>query len=436
MSELKAGFCRMDITPPLGIHLAGYYTVREADGMLDPLSVSGLAISDGERTAVVLVCDLLGLYGEIAGETQRFVAEKLALPQQAVFLCCTHTHTGPSTGGGRDSGIRSYDEWLMQRLADTGKMAMDDLTPVTGFSAAEGEAPGVTFVRRFLMKDGHYQTWAKSADPNIERPACAADETMRLVKIARENAPELLLVNFQVHPDNVGGCKISADFPAVLRNEVEAAVPGARCIFFQGAEGQLINTDYIHGIVPKSRDKAALCGHRLAQAALRLYPALSPIEGTDVRFGSASVTVPTKRDPARVPEALRLIALHEAGRDAEIEPRYDSLPLVAEAYKLRNLDRDDQNEITLTESFVTFGPLALAGFPGEPFCEIGVDTRAGSPYPVTFACALTNGAEGYYPTAEAYKQGGYEPRNSPLRDGAAELLAQTAVQALKKIHSA
>ncbi len=34
---MKAGFARIDITPPLGSKLQGYYNVRYADGILDPL---------------------------------------------------------------------------------------------------------------------------------------------------------------------------------------------------------------------------------------------------------------------------------------------------------------------------------------------------------------------------------------------------------------
>src|ERR1041385_2110247 len=60
-SEVRVGAGVIDITPPLGIPLAGYYHERGADGVLDPLYSKALVIEfDGERGALV-VLDLLNL---------------------------------------------------------------------------------------------------------------------------------------------------------------------------------------------------------------------------------------------------------------------------------------------------------------------------------------------------------------------------------------
>ena len=53
MGQFKVGFSRLDITPPLGIHIAGYYNERIADGILDNLEANCIAVSDGEKTAVI-----------------------------------------------------------------------------------------------------------------------------------------------------------------------------------------------------------------------------------------------------------------------------------------------------------------------------------------------------------------------------------------------
>ena len=49
MSGLKAGFARLDATPMLGIPVRGYYQVRLADGVLDPIELNALAISCGGK---------------------------------------------------------------------------------------------------------------------------------------------------------------------------------------------------------------------------------------------------------------------------------------------------------------------------------------------------------------------------------------------------
>ena len=61
MGRLQIGFSRLDITPPLGTHMAGYYVERLAEGILDPLEVNAVAVSDGERTAILFSCDIIGI---------------------------------------------------------------------------------------------------------------------------------------------------------------------------------------------------------------------------------------------------------------------------------------------------------------------------------------------------------------------------------------
>ena len=47
--EFKAGFSRVDITPPLGVYMPGYYQARHAKEILDPLQINCVAFSDGTR---------------------------------------------------------------------------------------------------------------------------------------------------------------------------------------------------------------------------------------------------------------------------------------------------------------------------------------------------------------------------------------------------
>ena len=54
MSSLKAGFARQDITPPLGIPVAGYYEKRYAKEILDPLDMHAIAFSNGDKKAIIL----------------------------------------------------------------------------------------------------------------------------------------------------------------------------------------------------------------------------------------------------------------------------------------------------------------------------------------------------------------------------------------------
>ena len=49
MSKLQAGFSRVDMTPPLGAHIDGYYFDRYVEGVRDPLYINAVAVRGGTR---------------------------------------------------------------------------------------------------------------------------------------------------------------------------------------------------------------------------------------------------------------------------------------------------------------------------------------------------------------------------------------------------
>ena len=98
MSEcsFKAGFARVDITPPLGTPIVGYFEERHAKGILDNLEANAVAFSDGNGTAVVITADLLGIEGvAFNASLRRRIADAAGVRDDAVYVHCTHTHTGP-----------------------------------------------------------------------------------------------------------------------------------------------------------------------------------------------------------------------------------------------------------------------------------------------------------------------------------------------------
>ena len=58
---------------------------------------------------------------------------------------------------------------------------------------------------------------------------------------------------------------------------------------------------------------------------------------------------------------------------------------------------------------VRIGDGLIVTGPGEVFTEIGMAVKERAPGSPTMYCGYTNGAVSYFPTAEAYEEGGYEP---------------------------
>ena len=437
MSNLQVGFARLDMTPPLGVPMSGYFFERRVEGIRDPLYISAIAVRDGEKTCIAMNCDHLGFRNGAMEAWLPKIAAAAGVEEEALFVACTHTHTGPVNMGDPIFGSdEQYDAWVERRLCDAAVMAVNDCANVEQMLTYEGVCPGVTFTRRLKMKDGHYQTWATECDPEIEGWAAEADESLRFVRFIRTNAEEIVLVNFQGHADNVSGNRISADYPGFLRARVEAARPGTKLLYFTGAQGNLIMRDYWKKSVPTEKYTCArITGHKLADFVLAHWDEASPAAGGGVAFGQQWVNCRTKRDSSRVPEAQRIVDIHEHGdEEKEIGPDWIATPMVAEAYRILNLEKENLDTVDLRVSAVSFGGFAMVGITGEPFCELGQYIRDNSPYPFTFMCAIANGSGDYFPNAIAYDQGGYEPANTRFIKGTGEIVAETCVELLKKLH--
>jgi len=72
---LKAGFNRMDITPPLGTTMAGYYETRYAEGILDPLLATAVAFDNGEARIIVMSIDIIGFNQKLMNRVRAAVAQ-------------------------------------------------------------------------------------------------------------------------------------------------------------------------------------------------------------------------------------------------------------------------------------------------------------------------------------------------------------------------
>ena len=442
---LQAGFARTDITPPLGTHLDGYYNERTAKGMLDPLEASCIAFRDADgATALVYSVDVIHFRQDAADEIRAVISKMTGVPEDAIFLACTHIHTGPNIVTRLYAHNPKYNGWLYPTLGTIGCAAIEDLAQAK-LLGAEGEAKGIAFVRRFRMKDGSIKTNPGYLNPNIKEPIGTPDETLRLVRIVREGKDEIDVVNFQVHPDVIGGEKWSADFPGFTRRILEGALPGVKVVYINGAQGDTNHVDV--SLDPKSPDReyfpargyerSRYMGQVIAGGVLKIWMKALPVEGPDrVRYMIRDLDSPANiPDPSELPEARRIVELYEAGKLDEIT---DNGQTVAqrrtEAYRKLRTSKYEDPMVHLHMSAVAVGGVAFAGFPGEPFTDMGRGVRAASPFGMTISCCLVNGGQGYLPMYTAFAEGGYEATNSNFTPGVAEQLVAGQAKILKELY--
>ena len=460
MRIFKVGFARVDITPPMGTPIVGYFETRIASGTLDNLEANALAVSDGDRTAVLIAADLLGIEGvAFNAALRRRIAAATGVEADAIYVHCTHTHTGPGAGksdAGRTDlfdGTDFYNEFLATRLTDVARFAIADLAPAS-LAVGNAEAKRISFLRRYRMKDGSIRTNPGINNPDIAEPIGNLDETVRVLRIRRDlpsaclrqgRAADIAVLNFATHPDVVGGEMVSGDWPAFARRTFERAEPGTRCIFFNGAQGDVnhVCTDPRPGEreglhpdfddVDRGYEHAKHMGRVVAAAALSVWGKCVPVEAGSIRFGIETIRVPSQMPTAAdLPKAKKIATLHREGRDSELP--FTGMQLttaVAEAERMLLLENGPET-FELPLSMVSLGnAVVFAGIPGEPFSDIGHAIRANSPFGMTICTCLTNGSCGYFPVASAYDEGGYEARSSVFASTVADDIVAGMVKRLK-----
>ena len=111
---LKAGFSKIDITPPLNIPLAGYYEMRYADGVLDPIYLCALALCDGEETVVLITADVLMVRYDVCNHLREMISERTGIPADHIMINSLHQHTSLRIGGkaGKGSAVVTDTSYL------------------------------------------------------------------------------------------------------------------------------------------------------------------------------------------------------------------------------------------------------------------------------------------------------------------------------------
>ena len=102
------------------------------------------------------------------------------------------------------------------------------------------------------------------------------------------------------------------------------------------------------------------------------------------------------------------------------------------------LIKDFPKQVPLILQAFRIGDLAITAAPVEIFVEIGLEIKEKSPFKTTFTTSLANGYNGYLPTPEHHKLGGYETwraRSSYLEVDASTKVSKTLFELLNKLKS-
>ncbi len=445
---MKTGFARVCINPPYDSPIVGYYQERRVKGILDDLYVRAVAFDNSEKKALVMTIDVCLLPQIFYDRFKEAINKATGVDKDAIYINCSHTHTGPLVGkdfASENESSQSYNEFLVSCMRDCAVYALNDLHE-SEMGYAQSEAKNISFVRRYRMKDGSVLTNPGVKNENIDHALGTPNETVKLVKITRKDADDIFIVNFGTHADSVGGEYISNDYIGKVCETLERAVPNTKCIFLLGAQGDVnhVNVNPTDGesaiskidfdSVPRSIKHAEHMGRIIAGAVLSVCSITDKIEGEEISYGSKEVKLPSHQENDRLEEARRISELYHSGRTDELPYKEMELTtVVAEAERIILLE-NGPTEYSFFLSALKIGGCTFAGIGGEAFTEIGNRINEASTSPATIVTCLTNSAGGYIPTRIAYEEGGYEARSSSLKPGGDDIVVNGMIELLKDIN--
>ena len=234
---IKMGVSHAYITPPVGAKIDGF-AAREpsSTGVSDNLKVISLVVSDGETKAAVVSCDLLDVDANLVNEIRAETNKRTSIPRKNISVACTHTHYGPTVSkfnaffkGSAD--IAAYRAGLKFHIAGTINEACANTQETISGVGWGTSSIGVN--RRERQLDGRI-----IIGQNREKPVDRQVGVMRF--LSSDGKPLACIVNFACHPvcQTWASRFVSADYPGKTREVVET-LTGARCMFLQGACGDI-----------------------------------------------------------------------------------------------------------------------------------------------------------------------------------------------------
>ena len=442
MGPLRAGAARNVITPDLGSHIAGYFEDRIAEDTHDDLCAKALVLESGDTSIAIVACDLIGLKLEDTDRAKALAHELTGIPADNIFICCTHTHFGPTTSRGVNviHGI-DYMDWLPGRIADSVKMAQNRLR-------RGAVAYGVGFAkegynRRYHMKNGSVVTNPGILNPDIVGPAGPTDPEVGLLSVMDEERNLVAaLASYSLH--YVGGpygavgslkegtsnvdTSITADyfgaFDAALQRMAGVEFVG---IMLNGCSGDINNIDVTRP-APDFPDPWYQIRRVADVVAAAAYQGLRSIRladyQTQVKLGAANDRFMLRRREFS-PQDIAAARERLKGQTPKNLGDRDWLT----ANTILHLSELPLEQPTLIQA-MRIGDVGLAGFPGEIFVEIGMEVKKRSPFKRTLTAELANDAIGYIPTPKAFEEGSYEAYTTPTSPTTAPAMVESAVKLL------
>ena len=438
---LRAGAAAIDISPAGPVQLCGYpHVARLATGIHDQLHASALFLERDDMKAMLISLELALLDPVMARTVRRLVAQAVKIPESAVLISCTHTHSGPVTarllGWTGDVGAPPPDARYLDLVCQR---------TVEAAVKAQKEAMSAEYV--WTTAD------AQGVGGNRLSPAGVTDPEVGILAVRRAGAGPwcaIVLVH-GMHPTvlHQDSTLVSADFPyyAALQLQETYRTQPPVVLYHMGPSG---NQSPRHFVKAQTFAEAERLGRKLGNAVSEAIKKLPPNAFTPypiLRGCLTAVSLPRRKLPA-IEEAERLVVTAKStltrlkvdGADRAQQRTAECAVFGAEGTvalaklkKTGELDHAMGDYDPVEVQTLRIGEVCLAGLPGECFAEYGLTIKKNAVMK-THVVSLVNGdLQGYIVTPEAAAAGGYEAATGIFTPEAGTVLVRIAQEQIQML---
>lgn len=453
----SAGAHAQDITPtsfpaPVNGSMKGNFATK----VTDPMHARAIALSDGRVTLIFCVVDACLIPREICESAKAIAARATGVPAAQMLISATHSHScAAMTPAFQSDPDPAYVHSLPPRIAEALIRAYRNLEPAE-IAWGKDSDPTQVFNRRWHVKPD--QTYENPFDSTADRalmnpghqnarvssPAGPVDPDVSLIALRAkaDQRPIAVLGNYSLH--YVGGIQpISADYFGAFAREIGRRLgandaryvgkPAFVGIMSNGTSGNINNLNYA---APASKrgapgEQIEIVARSVTDAAMRAWERLkwqaNPVMTSRERDLSLGVR---KATPPELERARQLVATTPRDKDGQFSDRkaiYAREALALDAYP---------DKVPVKLQVHRIGRLTVAAIPCEVFVEIGLDLKATKPFDEHFTISLANGYNGYLPTPDHHRLGGYETwraRSSYLETEASTVITRNLKEMLAEV---
>lgn len=389
---LLVGEGTVDITPPVGIQMAGFHKPagqeRVIAGIRQPAAVRALALRAGETTVAILSVDLCAVSADFAMRVQQRVQSETGIPAGNVRVCATHTHSMPTFRYLRQWGAISpeYMAAVEDKSVEAVKKAKDDLSEADCYIGSE-RVFGGNFNRttKTWKTDEAFTGESTDGDRWLDRMlhACYFQraEGKTCPQWYHYCAHPVCYQDFQAGPDWPG--LVAAPFaaagktyPSLLQGHIGDVNPGD-------------GTKWIGDPEPTAHAIAPALHHALQHG--------QPVHVDEIRVVQDTVEIPFDFD--RFDQELAYYRDHPGECTKGV---WVDAPFAQDWFESANDWDRGRTAHTAAISAMRIGGLALLFHPAELYSYYGLRMRFDSPFPTTLCVGYCDDFIGYLTDPKAY----------------------------------